>query len=82
MNTSPPPSGLPENVLHLPLASSSLAFASYWPAEQVLEVGFLSGARYRYWDVPAPVHAALLSAASKGRYFNEAIRGRFPYRRS
>jgi hypothetical protein len=29
--------------------------------------------------VPAAVHQSLLDASSKGRYFNQAIRGHFPY---
>jgi hypothetical protein len=45
-----------------------------------LRLQFRSGATYEYWHVPAAVHAELLKAASKGGYFNRAIRGRFPYR--
>ena len=33
-----------------------------------------------YFGVPAAVFEALLDAPSKGRYFNGAIRGRYPYR--
>jgi hypothetical protein len=31
--------------------------------------------------VPTTVHQARLHAPSKGSYFNQAIRGRFPYKR-
>jgi len=47
----------------------------------LLELRFQSGAVYRYLDVPEGIHAALMAAESKGRYFNEAIRGRFEHRR-
>ena len=82
MKSTPLPSGLPESVLHVPVVSSSIASAGYWPAEELLEVRFQSGATYRYLKVPQPIHCALMAAESKGRYFNEAIRGRFGYRRS
>ena len=69
-------------VPHIPVTSTTIASAGYVPEEQVLELRFKSGENYSYFDVPAPVHAALLAAGSKGRYFNEAIRGRFTYRRA
>jgi hypothetical protein len=62
--------------------SSSIASAAYGPAEEVLELRFRGGAVYRYANVPAGVHSAFMAAESKGRYFNQAIRGRFEYRRS
>jgi len=34
---------------------------------------------YEYSDVPALVYTALLSAASKGRFFNTRIRGHFRF---
>ena len=82
MKTTPSPSGAPASVPHVPLRSSSIASAGYWPADEVLELRFQSGALYRYLKVPEPIHSALLAAESKGRYFNEAIRGRFGYRRA
>ena len=33
--------------------------------------------RYRYFGVPPAVYEALRDAPSRGRYFNQAIRGRF-----
>jgi hypothetical protein len=60
--------------------SSTLATVAYDEAEELLQLGFCSRAVYQYTGVPATVHRALLSAPSKGRYFNHSIRGRFPYR--
>jgi len=60
--------------------SSTLATVAYDEAQERLQLGFCSGPVYLYFGVPAAVHQAPLSAPSKGRYFNHAIRGRFPYR--
>jgi hypothetical protein len=60
--------------------STTLATVAYDETRELLQLGFCSGAVYQYFGVPAVVHQALLDAPSKGRYFNHAIRGRFPYR--
>ena len=44
-----------------------------------LELHFRDGTVYRYLGVPAKMHRDLLTAGSKGAYFNRAIRGHFPY---
>ncbi len=60
--------------------SITLATVAYDDAGELLQLEFRSRAIYQYFGVPAAVHEALLRAASKGSYFNRAIRGRFPYR--
>jgi hypothetical protein len=60
--------------------SSTLATIAYDEDRELLQLEFCSCAVYQYFGVPAAVHQALLSAPSKGRYFNQAIRGRFPFR--
>jgi hypothetical protein len=60
--------------------STTLLTVSYDEAQALLQLEFCSGAVYQYFRVPAEVHQSLLAAPSKGRYFNQAIRGRFPYR--
>jgi hypothetical protein len=62
--------------------STTLAVVAYDDAREILRLEFRSGALYRYYGVPAPVYEALLSAPSKGGYFNRAIRGNFPYSRA
>ena len=59
--------------------STTLATVAYDEARELLQLEFCSRAVYQYFGVPAAVHLALLGAPSKGRYFNQAIRGRFPY---
>jgi len=60
--------------------SSTLATVAYDEGRKLLQLGFCSRAVYQYFGVPAAVHQALLGAASKGKYFNHSIRGRFSYR--
>ena len=58
--------------------SATRAAIGYDSARGILQLEFRSRAVYRYWGVPGPVYDALRAAASKGRYFNLTIRGRFP----
>jgi hypothetical protein len=60
--------------------STTLATVAYDEARKLLQLEFCSRAVYLYFGVPASVHRALLGAPSKGGYFNQTIRGRFPYR--
>jgi KTSC domain len=59
--------------------STTLATVAYDEARGLLQLEFRSRAIYQYFGVAAAVHEALLSAPSKGSYFNRFIRGRFPY---
>ena len=59
--------------------SGTLRTFAYDDSREILQLEFLSHAIYHYYGVPAAVHEALLSAPSKGSYFNRAIRGRFCY---
>jgi KTSC domain len=61
--------------------SSTLATIAYDRAGELLQLEFNGHARYQYFGVPAAVHEALLRAPSKGSYFNQAIRGKFPFSR-
>jgi KTSC domain-containing protein len=60
--------------------STTLSTVAYDEQRSLLQLEFRSRAIYEYACVPAVVHEALLRAASKGSYFNQFIRGRFPYR--
>jgi KTSC domain len=64
-----------------PVESTTLATVGYDEARELLRLEFRSQAIYQYLGVPAIVHHGLLSAPSKGSYFNRSIRGRFPYQR-
>ena len=59
--------------------SSVLAAVAYDRTRELLQLEFHNGSSYRYFGVPATVYEALLSARSRGSYFNRAVRGRFPF---
>lgn len=59
--------------------STTLSTVTYDSDHEVLEVEFCDRSVYRYFGIPNKVHGAFMTAASKGRYFNRNIRGRFPY---
>jgi hypothetical protein len=59
------------------LQSTSLNAATYQDQSAFLELEFRGGVRYRYLGVPEQVYRELLSAESKGNYFNQHIRNRF-----
>ena len=60
-----------------PLKSSMLSAMDYDAQLRILHVRFVRGEVYDYRDVPPDVAEGLASAPSAGRYFNEAIRGRY-----
>ena len=68
-------------MLHEPVRSSNVRSVGYSEAERVLEVSFHNGGLYRYNNVPADVHAALMTSPSKGSFLARFIKDRYPYRR-
>jgi hypothetical protein len=64
-----------------PVTSQTLRLVGYDAADRVLQLTFCNGGTYRYDGVPPRLAAGLLRAPSKGRFFQQRIRGHFPYRR-
>ncbi|KAA9130363.1 KTSC domain-containing protein [Microbacterium caowuchunii] len=64
-----------------PVESSALASVGYDAATGVLEIEFTSGEVYRYFAVPPSAHRGLLAADSRGRFFRDCIRERYPTER-
>ena len=71
---------MPRDSTDIPVDSSLIRTVTYG-ADATLTVHFHSGAVYRYFTVPRRTFEAFLAAASKGTYFNQYIRGGFPYQR-
>lgn len=69
----------PSDMLVTAVESTTLASVSYDATAQRLWLQFRSCAVYCYFGVSPVLYQALLTASSKGRYFNRNIRGRFPY---
>jgi hypothetical protein len=62
-----------------PVASGGSSANFEYDAEgQTLVVNFTNGRSYSYADVPADVFAELDKAESKGKAYNELVRGKFP----
>lgn len=61
-----------------PVKSSQIASVGYDSINQTMDVEFVRGnAVYRYHDVPAEIHEALMAAESVGKHFGANVRGRF-----
>jgi hypothetical protein len=58
----------------VPVESSQLAAVGFDPATRELQIEFKRGTLYRFPGVPPDVHAGLMAAASKGRFFYYRIR--------
>lgn len=61
------------------LDSTAIRAIRYDAERQRLVVRFVDGDEYAYVGVPAEVHRAFADAPSKGRFFAEQVRGRYPY---
>jgi len=70
-----------ERVTRTAVTSSSLASIGYSPTQALLEIEFRHGAVYRYLGVPTHVFDAFLAAESKGTFFNQAVKDRYPHQR-
>lgn len=62
--------------------SSNIASIGYDPESGTLEVEFLNGAVYQYFDVPETFHYELMNADSHGGYLAHNIKGSFRYARA
>jgi KTSC domain len=61
------------------MPSSVIRRFLYVPDELRLEILFVTGKRYSYFDVPADVYEAMQRASSKGEFFNKHIRDRYRF---
>ena len=60
-----------------PVSSSNLASVGYEATSMLLEIEFLSGSIYQYFDVPQSEFQELMLATSHGTYFTANIRDRY-----
>jgi len=63
------------------VASSNIASIGYDADTDTLEVEFLSGAIYQYYNVPQNMYDQLIQAGSKGRFLNTYFKNAYPYSR-
>lgn len=64
-----------------PVTSSSLNSVGYDPKRQILEVEFVDGDVYQYFDVPRQTYEAFLQAESMGQFMNWRIKERHQYKK-
>jgi hypothetical protein len=57
-----------------PVQSTAIASVGYSKRRHILEIEFVNGAVYRYFDIPLSVHRDLMSAESKARFYDSKIR--------
>jgi hypothetical protein len=62
-----------------PVTSSAVVSVGYDTLRQVLELEFVDGDVYQYYDVPETTYRALLNAPSIGQFVNADVKGRFRY---
>jgi len=65
----------------VPVNSSNLKAVQYFPESQTLDIQFHTSGTYRYSNVPEAIHNGLMSAASHGKYFNQNIKEKYPYKK-
>lgn len=63
------------------VTSSNLASVGYDAATQTLEVQFLNGSIYQYFNVPRHIYEQLMREGSKGRFLNAYIKNAYPFSR-
>jgi hypothetical protein len=60
---------------------SSLLKAAAYSSDETLQLEFRTGPVYRYFGVPSAIFQNLITATSKGAYFNRNVRNSFPHQR-
>lgn len=56
------------------VSSSNIASIGYDPGNMVLEIEFLSGSVYQYYDVPQSIYDGLMAADSHGKFLAAYIK--------
>jgi hypothetical protein len=56
------------------VSSSNIASIGYDASDMILEVEFLNGTIYQYYDVPQSVYDGLMSASSHGSYLDAYVK--------
>jgi len=71
---SPTPNSITSHIPREEVQSSAIAKVGYSKRRHILEIEFVNGAVYRYFDVPASMYRDLVSAESKARFYDSNIR--------
>jgi hypothetical protein len=63
------------------VSSEAISSVGYESVTSSLEIEFVGGGVYCYYEVPRAVYEELMSADSHGKYFMAHIRDRYRYQR-
>ena len=72
--SSPTPSHVISRIPRQGVDSTAIAAVGYSKRQHILEIEFVNGAIYRYFDVPPAVYRELMSSESKARFYDSNIR--------
>src|SRR5438552_3175835 len=72
--SSPTPVPITSHIPHQRVESTAIAAIGYSKRRHILEIEFVNGAIYRYFDVPPAVYRELMSSESKARFYDSNIR--------
>lgn len=61
-----------------PVNSSAIEAVGYDPSAARMRIRFTGGNEYDFCGVPEAVYRGLMSAQSKGRYYNDHIKDCYP----
>ncbi len=71
------PDAIVSHIRREPIDSTAIATVGYSKRLHALEIEFVNGAIYRYFEVPRTTYRQLLAADSKARFYDKNIRGRY-----
>lgn len=63
------------------VASTNVASAGYHEESQTMEVEFLNGSVYQYYNIDADLFRQFMESHSKGQFLNVYIKNAYPYSR-
>ncbi len=66
---------------HKFVLSSNLHSVGYDSAIETLEIKFNKSGVYQYYNIPSSIYNELMSASSKGTYFDNHIKERFRFKK-
>ena len=64
-----------------PVSSSNISSIGYDSGTDTLEIEFLNGSVYQYFDVSKQIYEELMAASSHGQYLAANIKGVYRYAR-
>lgn len=63
----------------IPVESSNIKAIGY--EDDMVDIQFLNGGTYRYYNVSADVYVKLFNSESKGKFFHKEIKGKYEWRK-